>query len=64
MGGICANLPKVDKTTFSKEDDVAAVGHSEAINLRLDVHNRLGISFQPSDIDLNIEVADAEKYDA
>lgn len=34
-------------------------GHGESVNLRLDVHNLLGVGFQPSNVDFNIEVADA-----
>jgi len=52
-------LPQVYKTTISKEYDVAAVGHGIAVNLRFDVDNRLGIGLEPCNIDLNIEMANA-----
>ena len=52
-------IPKVNKTTLSKEDDVAARGHRVAINLGLDVDDLNGVLFEPRHIDLNVEVADA-----
>lgn len=55
-GGVTSGTAKVDKTTLSKEDDVAAVGHQVAVNLGLDVLDGLGVSLEPSDINLNVEV--------
>lgn len=52
-------IPQVDKTTFSEEDDVTARGHSESINLGFDVGNGGGISFQPGNVNLDIEMANA-----
>lgn len=54
--GVTSGTAKVDKTTLSKEDDVAAVGHQVAVNLGLDVLDGLGVSLEPSDINLNVEV--------
>lgn len=34
-------------------------GHCIAVNLRLNINRLLGICFQPGDVDLNIEMADA-----
>lgn len=53
------NLPQVDETALGQEDDVTARRHGEAVNLRLDVHGLLGVSLQPRDINLNVEVANA-----
>lgn len=39
---------------------MAAGGHREAINLRLDVDNLLGVGLQPGDVDLNVKVTDAD----
>lgn len=52
-------VPEVDETTLSEENDVSAVGHGEAVNLRLDVDAFLGVGLQPGNVDLNVEVADA-----
>ena len=53
------NIPKVDETTLGEEDDVTTVGHGEAINLRLDFNSLLSVSFQPGDVDFDIEVTNA-----
>ena len=55
------DLPQVDETTLSKEDDVAAVLQQEAVNLGLDVGSALGICLEPGNVDLDVEVADAGK---
>lgn len=34
-------------------------GHSESINLRFDVDDRLGVGFEPRNINLYVKVADA-----
>lgn len=47
---------EVDKTAFSEQDDVVAVGHEEAVDLGLDVLDGLGVLLQPSDVNLDIEV--------
>ena len=41
------DIPQVDKTALSKEDDVTAGGHGEAVDLGLDVHNLLGVGLEP-----------------
>lgn len=38
---------------------MASVSHGEAVNLGLDVGDRLGVGLQPGDVDLDIEMADA-----
>lgn len=55
-GRVASGTAKVDQTTLSKEDDVAARGHLEAVDLRLDVLDRLGVGLEPGDVDLDIEV--------
>ena len=49
---------KVNKTAFGEEDDVAAVRHQEAIDLGLDVLDRLGVGFEPCNINLNVKMSD------
>jgi hypothetical protein len=51
--------PKVDETTVCKENKVSTRGHCITVNLRLNIDHLLGICFQPGDVDLNIEMADA-----
>jgi hypothetical protein len=47
---------KVDKATFRKQDDVAAVLHLEAVDLRLDLLVGLGVGLEPGNVNLDIEV--------
>lgn len=49
---------EVDKTAFGEEDDVTAILHEIAVNLGLDVCDGLGVSFQPSNVNFNVEMAD------
>lgn len=63
---IIDNVPEVNKTTFGKEDDVAARWHRKAINLGFNIDCMFSIGLQPRNIDLDIEVSDARtavKYD-
>jgi hypothetical protein len=53
---VASSTAKVDETTLSKEDDVAAVGHEETVNLGLDVLDRAGVGLEPSNVNLDIEV--------
>jgi len=57
-GWVSSSASEVNKTTFGEEDDVPARRHGEPVDLRLDVHDGLGVLLQPSDVDLNIEVTD------
>lgn len=50
---------KVDKTTISEEDEVAAVGHGVTVDLGLDVDTIFGVGLQPGNVDLNVKVANA-----
>ena len=67
-GGVAGSAPKVDETALSKEDDVVAVGHEEAINLGLDVDALNGVLLEPGNINLDVEVTNARcimrRYDA
>ncbi|KAH6604358.1 hypothetical protein Trco_007804 [Trichoderma cornu-damae] len=56
-GRVAGSAAKVDQTTLSQEDDVAAVGHGEPVDLGLDVLDRLGVGLEPSNVDLNVKVA-------
>ena len=48
---------KVDKTAFGEENNVAAAGHEVAVNLGLDVLDRLGVLLQPGDVDFDVEMS-------
>lgn len=54
--GVAGGTAKVDKTTLGKEDDVAAGGHGEAVDLGLDVDALNGVGLEPGNVDLNVEV--------
>ena len=58
-GGVASGASEVDKTTLSKEDDVTAVGHGKAVDLGLNVRDRLGVGLQPGDVNFNIKVTNA-----
>ena len=49
---------KVDETTLGEEDNVAAAGHLEAVNLRLDVLDSFSVLLEPRNVDLNVEMTD------
>ena len=53
---VSSSTSQVDETALSKKDDVAAVLHQEAVDLRLDVLDGLGVGLQPSNVNLDIEV--------
>ena len=55
-GRVASGAAEVDKTTLSQENNVATVGHKEAVDLGLDVLDALGVGLQPSNIDLDVEV--------
>lgn len=52
---------KVDKTTLSEENNVSTALHGESVNLGLDVNALNGVGLEPSNVDLNVEVADATR---
>jgi hypothetical protein len=54
---VTGRTAEADKTALSKEDDVAAGGHDEAVDLGLDVDDRF--SLKPCNIDFNVEVINA-----
>jgi hypothetical protein len=56
-GRVTGSTTQVDETTLSQKDDVPTVGHEEAVNLRLDVLDRLGVGLEPGNVNLNVEVA-------
>lgn len=55
--GVTSGTSKVDKTALGEKDDVTAVGQKEAVDLRLDVLDALGVRLQPGNINFNIEMA-------
>lgn len=55
--GVASGTAQVDETSLGQKDDVSAAGHQVPVNLGLDVLDALGVLLQPSDIDLNVEVA-------
>jgi len=56
-GGVTGGTSQVDKTTLSQEDNVVSVGELEPVYLGLD-GLALGISLEPGDVDLDIEMTD------
>lgn len=57
-GRVAGGTAQVDETTVSEEDDVAAVLHEEAVDLGLDVGDRLGVGTEPGNVDFDVEVTD------
>jgi hypothetical protein len=53
---VASGAAKVDKTALGEEDNVAAVGEGEEVNLRLDVDVLDGVGLEPGNVDLDIEV--------
>lgn len=60
-GRVAGGTPEVHKTTLSKQDDMATVGHGVTIDLGLDIDDRFRVGLEPGDIDLDIEMTDAGK---
>jgi hypothetical protein len=56
-GAVASGAAEVDETALSQQDEVAAVLHEEAVDLGLDVLDGLSIGLEPSNVDLNVEVA-------
>lgn len=54
--GVTSGTAQVDETALSKEDDVAAVLHQEAVDLRLNVLNARGVGLEPGNVNLNVKV--------
>lgn len=53
---MASSAAKVDETTLRQQDDVSPVGHKIAVDLGLDVLSGLGVSLEPGDVDLDIEM--------
>lgn len=47
---------EVDKTAFSKKDDVATIRHEVSVHLRFDVLNAFGVGFEPGNVDFNVKM--------
>lgn len=56
-GRVASCTAEIDQTTLGEEDDVAAAGHEVSVNLGFDVLYALGVLLQPSNVDLDIEMA-------
>lgn len=56
---VAGTTTQVDESSLGEEDDVSAGSHGESVNLGLDVDVLDGVGLDPSDVDLDIEVADA-----
>jgi hypothetical protein len=54
---VAGGTAQVDETTHSQQDDVPAVLHQEAVHLRLDILDALGVGLEPGDVDLDVEVS-------
>jgi hypothetical protein len=54
---VSSSTSKVDQATLSEEDDVTAVLEQEAVDLRLDILDRLSAGLEPSHVNLNVKVA-------
>lgn len=61
-GRMTGSTAEVDKTAFGEEDDVAAVLHEVAVNLRLDVGDALGVGLEPGDVNLNVKVTNVWRF--
>jgi hypothetical protein len=57
-GGVTGGTSQVDETALGEEDDVAAAGHEVAVDLGLDVGDRLGVLLEPRNVDFDVEVTD------
>lgn len=56
--GMAGCAAQINKTSFSEENNVAAVLHQETINLRFDVLYALRVFLQPCNVNLNVEMSD------
>ena len=56
--GVTGGTAQVDQAALGEEDDVAARGHQEAVDLGLDVLDLLSVLLEPGNVNLNVEVAD------
>ena len=57
-GGVAGRAAQVDEAAFREQDDVPSVLHQVAVDLGLDVLDRLGVGFEPGDVDFDVEVSD------
>lgn len=55
---VASGAAQVDETSLGEEDDVTAVGHLVPVDLRLDVHDRLGVGLEPGGVDFAVKVTD------
>jgi hypothetical protein len=55
---VASGTSQVNETALGEEDDVAAAGHEEAVDLGLDVGDGFGVLLEPRNVDFDIEVTD------
>ena len=55
--GVAGCAAKIHESAFSKENDVSAVRHEEAVNLGFDVLGGFSVGLEPGDVDFDVEVA-------
>ena len=55
-GGVTGGTAQVDETALGEEDETASAGHEVAVDLGLDVLDRLGVLLQPGNVNLVVEV--------
>jgi hypothetical protein len=56
---VASAAAQVDETALGKQDNVAARGHGEAVDLGLDVDGLDRVGLEPRDVNLDVKVADA-----
>jgi hypothetical protein len=56
--GVTSGTSEVDETALGEEDDVAAAGHEEAVDLGLDVGDGFSVLLEPRNVDFDVEVTD------
>jgi hypothetical protein len=54
---VASGAAQIDETAFSQQNDVATVLQQEAVDLGLDVLDGLSIGFKPSNVNLDVEMA-------
>ena len=55
---VTGSTAKIDKSTFSKKDNMVPIGEQETVNLGLNINDALGIRLKPSNVNFNIKVTD------
>lgn len=56
-GAVASGTAQVDQAALGEKDEMTAVLHQEAVDLGLDLLRRLGVGLEPSNVNLDVEVA-------